>query len=663
MQEPAPGEDQFFDDLRAALDTNKSAVASNAPATPEAPKKGGRSRLHPSNWLPNLRRGSSPPPAPETPVEDPVNETPENQKELNSIIDDLKVQKDNIGGNASIWQIMRETRPDASDAEMLDVVDEETRHLGQLLVNARVAPSGPIMTRLRDTLSERDFRQVLNKVIRELDVIKDLPNVSPEFKVFYNKWATFLDTNLSVDVGTEVESTEDKAFQKLLARELSDKSNGRIALERAGTIIAKSWSSIANRKFMGKAVGDLIVGAGVSFAVKTIAKLALGGGVGLLAGGGIGAAAGVAKELVVDYRKQSRELSGADPEFAKKRLKEKLKAMDKGRMGKAVLRGGIFGFAGGVIGADISNLVTGGHSEIFDWAKDQVGLGGTSLPDAPQTTYGITDIDNNLHPTSEKIVSPNPGQLDVYPSSGESPYSADITGNQVEAQAMDQNHLHKEWNMQKELNEQANKPLQPGKPIEITDPNQKITIKLPDGTSFTGTQKDITDYLERVKVSHQWELDKLQNQLNEARKAGFGPSVAGPLEDDQIRALAPNAGVPGAPGAPGAASALEAAKGLVTPPGMENLPKEVFQLDQVGLHADSNPWNETKAILMTAFDQKPPSDAQVMEITKMICKDSGIKVPEWGLTSGIDAHNLPPGFNLKVTGATKLAIAAMKKGG
>lgn len=84
--------------------------------------------------------------------------------------------------------------------------------------------------------------------------------------------------------------------------------------------------------------------------------------------------------------------------------------------------------------------------------------------------------------------------------------------------------------------------------------------------------------------------------------------------------------------------------------------------DSIPLPAGSNPW-EVSAGILKQMGVVDPSPEQIMQLNKIICQESGINVPEWGIPGTIDAHKLPVGFNINLTDTVKkiaLGIASKK---
>lgn len=508
-------------------------------------------------------------------------------------------------------------------------VEDYLSNIAAVIIDSGTQPNGELLQRLRKNLSKSDL-DFIHKELRN-EVANNNPDdyTDPAERENFKNWKTYAEDNKDFEIGI--------TLQDWIAAAIAKESGGKVSDEQSRNIISRAWNRLDNTKFMGKAITDFLIGAGVSFGVKTVARLALGGGFGIAAGAGIGSLAGIGKEAITTYRKQQRELTeeakseidnfgpfvDMSPEQsvveARRQLKERLKVTHRKEMAKAVVKGAVFGAIGGAIGAELHELgifnsikdFAGEHNPI-QWAKDHnpfgggshEAAGGTATPPAggtPPPENPPTPPGADTHKPYDNLDEPSNRGGGVNPSeTGGRPGGLNITQEELERQ---------------------------------THAAADEAAKKAAAETRAAMQPDI----DRLHA----QVDNLQHQID-ALKEASKPS-----------------------GVPGTGAASEAAQAVGAPAGLENLPKTVYGLEQVGisLHQDSNPWNETHAMLREAFDQKDPSNAQIQEITKMICKDSGIKVPAWGLDGNIDQHNLPPGFKLKVSHDTLLRIAAMKKGG
>ncbi|MBI2592855.1 MAG: hypothetical protein HYW37_01685 [Candidatus Colwellbacteria bacterium] len=82
----------------------------------------------------------------------------------------------------------------------------------------------------------------------------------------------------------------------------------------------------------------------------------------------------------------------------------------------------------------------------------------------------------------------------------------------------------------------------------------------------------------------------------------------------------------------------------------------------VNLPSGSNVWNESSKLLENIL-HRDPTNAEILVVARTIAKESGVKVPSWGLTEGVDQHQLRTGFELKTgSEATKNVLKQIASG-
>lgn len=597
------------------------------PGTPASEKRGWLGRLRARLSRNKAPSAAAAPAAPTTPaVEYPENIMPEAQVNAHTTINGIEDRINAAGGSATLRDIALNEDSTLTEDEAENKSKEEVRNLAKELIDARVSPAGPLMARLRSTLSSEDFDRVADNVYgyaRDIQVRADL---SPTDRIFIEKWLSFREEHGKTSFGDSEkgeDSEQSKEFQKLVAEALSEKSGRRISLGKAGEMVGKAWGVLDQKKFFGKAVTDIIVGGIAGAGVKLALGAATGGTGGALVGGAVGAV----KAGIQEYRQMNRENS-SDAEWKRKNLKEKL-FTNKKRMAVAVGRGAAFGALGGAIGVEITDFFQGNGFDV-------PGLGNFGSSDHSETPASSVDIAARPTPTMPEAAKPDSTPVPSALKPGEVTFGP--------------------------------------KPEELTSPTpqpEQLVNKPSVDESFTKpgeyrpgqtlTQGDI-DQLNRAidenaRISAQ--NDILQKDLDKAR-----------ADLDALRKNPVGTGLPASPAtaalnqAPGGAPNLES--WAQVNPKFPDLDPRVGNLSELTVKAGSNPWNETHAMLNTAFgrtlDVNNPADAEkIKEITKLIAKDSGIKVPGWGLNEGVDQGSIPPGFKLTVSDNTKSAIQAMLK--
>lgn len=83
------------------------------------------------------------------------------------------------------------------------------------------------------------------------------------------------------------------------------------------------------------------------------------------------------------------------------------------------------------------------------------------------------------------------------------------------------------------------------------------------------------------------------------------------------------------------------------------------EVTQIPLDAGSNPWGSVEAMLEDRGIQ--PTNAQMLELMKVVSTESGISVPEWGISgeSFVDHQQLPEGFQLEINADAERLISQM----
>lgn len=94
---------------------------------------------------------------------------------------------------------------------------------------------------------------------------------------------------------------------------------------------------------------------------------------------------------------------------------------------------------------------------------------------------------------------------------------------------------------------------------------------------------------------------------------------------------------------------------IATPENIIPLAEAVVMPDSISLPFGSNPWNEVSKYLEGNLG-RPPTNSEIMEITKIVAKESDINVPAWGIDGGHLDTQLPPGYKLVFDDKVKSAI-------
>ncbi len=89
--------------------------------------------------------------------------------------------------------------------------------------------------------------------------------------------------------------------------------------------------------------------------------------------------------------------------------------------------------------------------------------------------------------------------------------------------------------------------------------------------------------------------------------------------------------------------------------GIESLPESVL------LEQGENPWKMIEREMERVLE-RPPTNSEIMEITKEVARSSDISVPEWDVEGSIDHTKLPPGYELRLGDNVRERINAMIEG-
>lgn len=98
------------------------------------------------------------------------------------------------------------------------------------------------------------------------------------------------------------------------------------------------------------------------------------------------------------------------------------------------------------------------------------------------------------------------------------------------------------------------------------------------------------------------------------------------------------------------------------PPSIDAITETVQGLKDVPLAAGSNPWEVATDLLKQVDPNHVPSNTEIMEVTRAICEQNNISVPEWDISGTIDEHRIPIGYLLKIDSDVKSVIIDIVKG-
>lgn len=408
--------------------------------------------------------------------------------------------------------------------------------------------------------------------------------------------------------------------------------------ERLGFIA----ETLRERKILGRPAYEIIADFGAGFAVKTAVRsgVMLAGastlgaiGAAVLAGAASGAVFAGGKEWLKQARENWREPLPPEAVTTKQQILERLNDLtpnDWKRLGSVTLRGAVVGAAFGLAGALVSDILhaassaPAGDNFVSTPTPESVHAPAipteTAVPDhigvpTPDAHVPVTPLTDTQMPTPDTAPAPSGDIPSPAPST-------DLPSTSPEATAIPT-------------------PLADSSPAPL--PTETATSS-PAGVPLTP---------EEPSVSPTPTIPSAPDTLPSV------PPDTIPTHPGDIP-LTPSPEVPSTPTEPG-----------ITPPSVEQLPvlpvdtitESVNNLKDMPLAAGSNPWQVATEILKQVDPGHVPSNAEIMEVTRAICEQNDISVPEWGISGSIDEHQIPIGYLLKIDPEVKSVITDIIKGG
>lgn len=354
--------------------------------------------------------------------------------------------------------------------------------------------------------------------------------------------------------------------------------------------------------------GELAAGMAGGALTKTAIRVLLAGSGGWVATAGIGLVGGAAGSGLKEYVKQRGDLTitEAGDKFVIDGLRNEFRrfgAADKGKIGKAALRGAAFGVAGAVLSDVVANN---------EWIQEQVAKIHLPSVGKPSVVAEATpEPTQTAVPTAEATATPgSPAPTSTPSPVATSEFVPDKAPSAPEATAPAENlpfsketiSLKPGSNPSSEMYSVLEQQL--GRPPQVLEVKEAVTRFM--------EENNITDAA-KVPADKPFSIQSINEYVKE------------------ISGGQPEAG-------------LEIA----------SFPEEIPLPD------GSNPWNEVSDIGGKYLGRKL-TNQEIMHLTKVLCKDSGIAVPIWDLNEGVDHVKLRIGFPLKVKGVYKI-LEQMKAG-
>lgn len=391
---------------------------------------------------------------------------------------------------------------------------------------------------------------------------------------------------------------------------------------------AEAARKLADKKILGVVVGDMLAGGLAGGGARTIARIVTEGAVGgpmsiVIAGAASGAASAVMREYLKQRREYNETTYNAD---LYSRLKHRLKISNDKAIGLAFLRGAGSGAMGAsIVGVALQEL---SHTElgqqagktVTNFVRERMGMfanipSGIHAPNIPSPSEvvpqqakdalsAVGETGKNLvQDTHEKIIGAGKTTVgfvrNTIPGLHETPPASSAPD------LLTGQHYggHEIWDLDHPIDQPA-----PDMPIDANPaPTQPDLSTGPQPTAG----HDITS------------IDQTDSGVQPAAAPSSAP-VEAPAVVDPVQ---------------------EAINKL--PPSFN-------------LEAGSNPWSTTDHFLEQALGRKP-TNAEIMEVTKALCKSSNIAVPEWGIQGEFSHTKLPIGFKLNIDDDVKNAIFKVAK--
>lgn len=420
-----------------------------------------------------------------------------------------------------------------------------------------------------------------------------------------------------------------------------------------------------NRSQMRALAIDTLKEAGIGFVVRSGTRIVLAsiipGGIpySLAVGGVAGGITGGFRE----YRRENKEYKSTKQEWLNSQkgseksleLIAKWQAMDKNRkkrIGIAIARGAVAGAVGGVIGGALTDYLTH-HLDLeaiklpeINFGQNQDLSAGASGLDAdkPYIDGGISHPDNLPYHPNMPIDSTIPPPLpdDTNPSLYNAYEPAEIKGKIPEE-------IVNNFKTTPSL-EEATQAISAHDSFVKPDLTTGASQAAEDLSSQSGTLDLLqTDHMPEGSNPWSFSEDYLQNH-----------GIPNPTNDQIAEAthrlmeasnITESANIP-----IGYELHLNSVNDYISQITHEGL-TSLETLENISLPSGSNIWEESAKLIEKFGGQA--SNQQILDIAKEICKTNNIQVPEWGLTEGTLATNLPAGKTLVINDTVKSLLKSI----
>lgn len=432
----------------------------------------------------------------------------------------------------------------------------------------------------------------------------------------------------------------------------------KLGAERASHLTNAVVSKAANIKIFGQNLKtntidyalhhkkEIVTGAVTGAVAGGLGKAAVRGVLtgtgGFLVAAGAGAGGGALAGGVKEYLKQREgiQINEAEKALIISGLKNefrRIRGADKKKIRDAAVRGAIVGAIGGLVGAEITDFVANN-----EWVQEQIAkirvleirLPEVKIPQfegtAPSVPGGFAPdfpaLETTPFPTAE--VTPVPAAPTLEPIATPGPVAAPTAT--VEATAVAPTAV----------------PTAEATPTPTVTPIPTETpTPVPTGTP---TPEASPGPPPAVQPPAAPELAPAPPASELAAAPPVVAPEASPATPPTSPVTAEPASVP-----PGGGLAVAQPEVPAPPAELATLP------EQIPLPAGSNPWEVTDRYLHDILG-RDPTNAEILQVTKEVCRQSNISVPNWEITGEIDHRKLPVNYKLIFNDPVKKLIAGMK---
>ena len=404
---------------------------------------------------------------------------------------------------------------------------------------------------------------------------------------------------------------------------------------------------------------EILAGALASGITKaTVRTMLTGSGAGIATVAAIGAAGGAASGAAKEYFKQRKDISitEAGNKLVIDGLRNEWRRVgeaDKAKIGKAAMKGAIFGAGGAIIGAEIADhwdFIQEKLYETGDWVRGNVKLPEFTLPSSGSDHMDGVGASLDASPTPTITATKNPIQIVTQtrtpsptPFPSATPTPAEVTPTPIPRP------------------EATPTPIRPSivvpdqQPAPVTPDTLRVVPPIPGGEAVLSPD----EIIKVPRGSNVWTEVKNYMEQNSG-KTFTNTEIANAVKQVSMDSHLPNPNLV-MPGTELNMHSLNEVIGKPSIPVIEISPELAKLPDVIALPAGSNPWDEVSKY-GASYLGRDLTNVEKLLVTKELCKQSGISVPTWGLTDGINQNRLGSGFKLLFNDKVKIILEGIKSG-